>query len=48
MDVGAGSGLLSFFAAQAKAKRVIAVEASDAAKAAKVLVESNGLKDVVI
>jgi histone-arginine methyltransferase CARM1 len=29
MDVGAGSGVLSYFAAQAGAKRVYAVEASD-------------------
>jgi len=47
MDVGAGSGILSLFAAKAGAKRVIAVEASTAASAAKVLVESNNLGHIV-
>ena len=47
MDVGAGSGILSLFAAKAGAKQVIAVEASGVALAAKKLIERNGLSHVV-
>lgn len=41
MDVGAGSGILSLFAAQAGAARVYAVEASDMARFARLLADSN-------
>eukprot|EP00826_Nyctotherus_ovalis_P032503 TRINITY_DN2619_c0_g1_i1.p1 TRINITY_DN2619_c0_g1~~TRINITY_DN2619_c0_g1_i1.p1 ORF type:complete len:165 (+),score=55.01 TRINITY_DN2619_c0_g1_i1:327-821(+) len=47
MDVGAGSGILSLFAARAGAKKVIAVEASNVAQAARKLAEKNGLGDVI-
>eukprot|EP00826_Nyctotherus_ovalis_P038932 TRINITY_DN3694_c0_g1_i10.p1 TRINITY_DN3694_c0_g1~~TRINITY_DN3694_c0_g1_i10.p1 ORF type:complete len:336 (-),score=95.08 TRINITY_DN3694_c0_g1_i10:136-1143(-) len=47
MDVGAGSGILSLFAAKAGAKKVIAVEASSAARSAKILIESNGLSHII-
>lgn len=47
LDVGAGSGILSFFAAQAGAKKVYAVEASNAAIYAKKLVQSNNLQHVI-
>lgn len=47
LDIGAGSGILSFFAAQSGAKRVYAVEASNMAQNADVLVRSNGLEDVI-
>jgi len=47
LDVGAGSGILSFFAAQAGASRVYAVEASSMANHARALVASNGLEQVI-
>ncbi len=47
MDVGAGSGILSLFAARAGARVVYAIEGSKVAEAARRLVEKNGLQDVV-
>ncbi|RZC41567.1 histone-arginine methyltransferase CARMER [Asbolus verrucosus] len=47
LDVGAGSGILSFFAAQAGAKRIYAVEASTMAHFAQKLVEANNLSDSI-
>jgi len=47
LDVGAGSGILSFFAQQAGAKRVYAVEASSIAVHASKLVEANKVEDVI-
>ena len=47
MDVGCGSGILSLFAAQAGAKKVYAIEASDMAKTAKKLVQANGFDKVI-
>ena len=41
MDVGAGTGILSFFSIQAGAKKVYAIEASNMAKYAKQLMDSN-------
>lgn len=48
MDVGAGTGILSAFCAQAGARLVYAVEASNlATKVALDLIEENGLTDIV-
>lgn len=48
LDVGAGSGILSFFAVQAGAKKVYAVEASNMANHAELLVAANNLSDKII
>ncbi|XP_043550745.1 histone-arginine methyltransferase CARM1 isoform X3 [Chiloscyllium plagiosum] len=45
LDVGCGSGILSFFAVQAGARKVFAVEASTMAQHAELLVKSNNLAD---
>lgn len=45
LDVGAGSGILSFFAVQAGAAKVYAVEASNMALHAQQLVTANNLHD---
>ena len=47
LDVGAGSGILSFFAQQAGAKRVYAVEGSSIAKHAEALVKSNKVDNCI-
>lgn len=47
LDVGAGTGILSCFCAQAGAAKVYAVEASKIAKQAEKVVEHNGLQDQV-
>ncbi|XP_042308162.1 histone-arginine methyltransferase CARM1-like isoform X2 [Sceloporus undulatus] len=47
LDVGCGSGILSFFAVQAGARKVYAVEASSVAKYAEILVQSNNLSDKI-
>ena len=48
LDVGAGSGVLSIWAAMAGAKRVYAVEATSMAQHARRLVQQNGVQDVVV
>ncbi|XP_049514408.1 histone-arginine methyltransferase CARMER isoform X7 [Dermacentor silvarum] len=48
LDVGAGSGILSFFAVQAGARKVFAVEASSMAKHAECLVYHNKVSDKVV
>ncbi|KAM3585430.1 uncharacterized protein V6R79_017655 [Siganus canaliculatus] len=45
LDVCCGSGILSFFAVQAGATRVYAIESSPMAKYTQILVDSNGLSE---
>lgn len=47
LDVGAGSGILSLFAAKAGAARVYAVERTQVAVLAEVLADKNGVADTV-
>ena len=47
MDVGAGSGILAIWSAQAGAKKVYAVEATKMSEHARALVKSNNLDHVV-
>jgi len=47
MDVGAGSGILSTWCAQAGARRVYAIEYTDMANLAQLVMEANGVSDVV-
>lgn len=47
LDVGAGSGILSFFAVQAGAKQVYAIEASNMANFAQQLVHSNNVQEKI-
>ncbi|VEL12150.1 unnamed protein product [Protopolystoma xenopodis] len=48
LDVGAGSGILSFFAVQAGARRVYAVEASSMARHCSVLVQANKMAGRIV
>ncbi|KAF3949341.1 hypothetical protein CMV_024777 [Castanea mollissima] len=48
VDVGCGTGILSIFCAQAGAKRVYAVDASEIALQANEVVKANNLSDTVI
>jgi predicted RNA methylase len=47
MDFGTGSGILAIFAAAAGAEKVFAVEASDAVRWAKKLIESHNFENKV-
>lgn len=47
LDVGAGTGILSVFCAQAGASRVYAVEASEVFRIAEEIVKENGFQDVI-
>ncbi|KAL8589018.1 hypothetical protein ACOMHN_047999 [Nucella lapillus] len=48
LDVGAGSGILSFFAIQAGARKVYAIEASSMAQHCEALVRHNQLSDQIV
>ena len=45
LDVGTGTGILAFFALQAGAARVYAVDASNSVKVAQKLADANGYSD---
>lgn len=47
MDVGCGTGILSIFCAQAGAKKVYTVEASNLASLARELVKENNFQNVI-
>lgn len=47
MDVGCGTGILSIFCAQAGAKTVYAVEASNLANLAKEIVKENNFENII-
>jgi len=47
-DIGAGTGILAMFAAQAGAKRVYAVERTDIIEVAKKIAEANGLSNRIV
>eukprot|EP01118_Nematostelium_gracile_P010543 TRINITY_DN3648_c0_g1_i1.p1 TRINITY_DN3648_c0_g1~~TRINITY_DN3648_c0_g1_i1.p1 ORF type:complete len:509 (-),score=155.67 TRINITY_DN3648_c0_g1_i1:14-1540(-) len=47
MDLGTGTGILSFFCVQAGAKKVYAIEASDLADWTELIVASNGLSEKI-
>lgn len=45
--MGCGSGILSLFAAQAGAKKVYAIEASNMAESARILVKANNFSSII-
>ncbi|KIL67772.1 hypothetical protein M378DRAFT_975790 [Amanita muscaria Koide BX008] len=47
LDVGCGTGILSMFAAQAGARHVFAVDASDISERAKRIIKANCLEDII-
>ena len=47
VDVGAGTGVMSIFAARAGAKKVYAIESTPIARIARRIIADNGLSDVI-
>ena len=47
LDIGAGTGILSIFAARSGAKHVYAIENADIAHFAKEIINQNGLSDKI-
>ena len=48
VDIGAGTGICSFLAVQAGARRVYAIEPNDAIETAREIAEANGLADHIV
>ncbi|TIC12187.1 hypothetical protein E3Q14_01865 [Wallemia mellicola] len=48
LDVGAGTGILSMFAAKAGARKVYAIDMSQIADQAKVITQANGFGDTIV
>merc|ERR1712176_250887 len=48
LDIGCGTGILSLFAAQAGAKKVFAIDASDICKDAAAVTKLNGFDDTIV
>ena len=47
LDIGAGTGILSIFAAKAGAKHVYAIENAEIAHFAREIIKNNGLSDKI-
>jgi len=47
LDIGCGTGILSMFAARAGARKVIGIDMASIIEKARVIVENNGLSDVI-
>lgn len=47
VEIGCGTGILSIFAAQAGARKVVAIEEGEVAELAKQMIKANGLENII-